>query len=272
MARAGQLVASVLAELPRLLEPGLTTAMIDDHVRGHLQQAGGQALFHGYRGFPAHCCVSVNEEIVHGIPGARRLASGDIVTVDVGVRMDGYCADAARTYYVGSPSPAARHLVESCREALAAGIAEVRPGAVLSAVSRAIQSSVEGAGCRVVTEYVGHGIGRDMHEDPPVPNHLDSSSRAPEVVLEEGFVLAIEPMVTLGAPRVHTLSDGWTVVTSDGGLAAHWEHTVAVTADGARILTLLPGEYWPAGSTRIQPLPALCDRSAWESGGGCLTT
>lgn len=236
--QGGRILAEVLQKLVERIRPGLSTAEIDRFVREEFDRRGVRPSFLGYRGFPAAVCVSVNEEIVHGIPGRRILEEGDIVSIDLGVIYKGYQADAAVTVGVGKISPEAERLIRTTEEALMAGIRAARAGARLGDISWAIQSYAEGRGYSVVREYVGHGIGREMHEEPPVPNYGRPGTG---VVLRKGMVLAIEPMLVIGDWRTRVLDDGWTVVTADGTLAAHAEHTVAITNGEAEILTSLDG-------------------------------
>lgn len=233
---SGKHVAGALEVAGRMIRPGVTTGNIDDEIESYILGHGATAEFKGYQGFPSASCISVNEEVVHGIPGPRRLREGDIVGIDVGVRKDGYVADGATTFAVGEISGDALRLLDSTRASLEAGLAMVRAGAHLSDVSHAIQSHVEAAGYSVVRELAGHGVGRDLHEAPEVPN-FGPPGYGP--ILKAGMVLAIEPMVNAGGPEVVTLEDGWTVVTADGQLSAHFEHSVVVTADGIEILTAL---------------------------------
>ena len=235
MRQAGKVVAGCLAELRSRVAPGVRTIDLDRAAERFIHRSGGRPAFKGYRGYPASICVSVNSQVVHGIPGRLRLADGDIVSIDVGVVMNGYHADAATTVLAGTPSPAVRRLVAVAEEALVRAIGWVRPGCRVSDISHAIQTCVEGAGFGVVKEYGGHGIGKDMHEEPQIPNF---GPPACGPLLCPGMVLALEPMVNAGGPEVRLLEDGWTVVTLDGSLSAHFEHTVAVTADGPEILTL----------------------------------
>jgi len=236
--RACRLVARILRELEAVIRPGITTKDIDEFIRKRVLGERGELLFQGYRGFPAGSCISVNEEVVHGIPSRRhRIREGDVASVDVGVRLDGWCGDAAVTYPVGGISERAARLLRVCREALDRGIGEVRPGRRLSSVSRAIQAHVERHGYSVVKKFVGHGIGEDLHEPPQVPNFVEGGTLRSDVLLRPGLVLAIEPMVNEGTEDVEVLADGWTVVTRDRGLSAHFEHTVVVTEEGAEILT-----------------------------------
>lgn len=234
MRRAGQVVAGLLDHLAELVRAGTRTKALDDAARSYLRQAGATPAFLGYRGYPAAICVSVNEEVVHGIPGERQIEHGDVVSIDAGAVVSGFYADAAITVMVGAVSPEVRRLVETTRRALAAGIDQARIGNRLSDISHAVQQVIEPEGFGIVKEFVGHGIGRAMHEDPPIPNfgepHLG-------LRLQRGMVLAIEPMVTLGDEAVEILADGWTAVTKDRSVAAHVEHTVAVTEEGGQILT-----------------------------------
>ena len=234
MRRAGRIVAGLLEHLARLVRPGVTTRTLDEEARAYLKSAKARSPFLGYRGFPASICVSINEEVVHGIPGARKICEGDLVSLDAGAEVEGLFADAATTVMVGAVPARARRLTDTTRQALAHGIAEARPGRRLSDISHAVQQTVEREGFGVVREFVGHGIGRALHEDPPVPN-FGPPDMGPR--LKAGMVLAIEPMVTLGGYEVRVLDDGWTAVTKDRSLAAHFEHTVAITEQGPDILT-----------------------------------
>lgn len=234
MAAASRAVAGALETVARALQPGITTLELDRVAHAYILRQGGVPAFKGYRGFPASICASVNEEVVHGIPGLRRLQEGDIISVDVGAVIDGYYGDAAVTLPVGNITREHKNLIGATREALARGIAQVQVNNRLSDISHAVQTHAEGQGFAVVTEYVGHGIGREMHEEPQIPN-FGPPGRGPR--LQAGMVLAIEPMVNAGTARVHTREDGWTVVTEDGKASAHFEHTVAVTDQGPRVLT-----------------------------------
>lgn len=242
MRKAGQVVARVLAKLGEMIRPGITTGALDRAAEDLLREWGAVPAFKGYRPehartpFPASICTSVDNQVVHGIPGPRVLQEGQIVSIDVGAIVDGFCGDAARTFPVGEISPEAARLLVVTEEALEKGIERARVGNRLSDISHAIQQWVEAHGFSVVRELVGHGIGRQMHEPPPVPN-AGPPGRGPR--LKPGMVLAIEPMVNAGAYGVKTEADGWTVVTEDGSLSAHFEHTVAITADGPQILTSL---------------------------------
>ncbi len=236
---AARLVARTLDLIGREIRPGLTTAELDRLAESFIRDHGGRPAFKGYRGFPAAICPSVNEEVVHAIPGARRLNEGDVIGVDVGVEMGGYYGDSARTFAVGEVSEEARRLILVTREALMAGIAQARAGNRIGDVSHAIQTVAEKHGYSVVETLVGHGIGREMHEEPRVPN-FGPPNRGPKIMI--GQVLAIEPMVNTGKADVVTRPDGWTVVTEDGGLSAHFEHTVAVGPNGPEILSVADEE------------------------------
>lgn len=236
IARAGAIVAEVLGLVAENVEPGVSTAALDrvaeEVIRSH---KGAEPAFKGLYGFPATLCTSINEEVVHGIPSEKRtLRSGDILSVDVGVKLDGYYADAAVTVPVGAVSPQAERLLVVTREALEVGIREARAGGRIGDIAASVQAVVEEAGFSVIRELVGHGVGQAAHEEPQVPNY-GAAGRG--LRLEAGLVIALEPMVNAGGPEIRTLEDGWTVVTADGSLSAHFEHTVAVTADGPRILT-----------------------------------
>jgi methionyl aminopeptidase len=234
MARAGAVVAETLALLEEQVQPGITTAELDAIAEEHIRSRGGEPTFKGYKGYPAATCLSPNAMVVHGIPGKAKLKDGDVLSVDVGVTLDGFVADSAWTFPVGRISAEARRLLDTCRAALEAGIAEARVGNKVGDISRAVQSVTEQAGFSVIRSLVGHGVGRSMHEDPQVPNFV-SSYAGPE--LREGMTIAIEPMITAGGPDVYIHEDEWSISTSDDSLAAHFEHTVAVTAAGPRILT-----------------------------------
>lgn len=236
---SAQLVARTLRELGRTVRPGVTTAELDRLAEAFIRDHGGRPAFKGYRGFPASICPSVNEEVVHGIPGPRELREGDIVGIDVGVEKDGFYGDAARTFAVGDVSDEARRLMDVTHGALMEGIARVRPGNRVGDISNAVQAHAERHGFSIVRALVGHGIGREMHEEPAVPN-FGPAGRGPRLMA--GLVLAIEPMVNAGESEVVTRPDGWTVATKDGRLSAHFEHTVAVGMDGPEILSELPDE------------------------------
>jgi len=231
---AARIVARTLKRLGSVVRPGITTADLDELAVRWIEEQGGSPAFKGYRGYPANICTSVNDEVVHGIPGPRVLKEGDIVGIDVGVEKDGYYGDAAWTFAVGRISPEATRLLEVAREALTQGIAQACAGRRVGDISHAIQSHVEGHGFSVVRSLVGHGIGRQMHEEPQVPNY-GLPGRGPKLMV--GQVLAIEPMVNVGTADVVTHDDGWTVATRDGALSAHFEHTVAVGAEGPQVLS-----------------------------------
>lgn len=235
---SGRIVAGALDLAGSIVRPGVTTAEIEREIAAYVRDHGATPEFEGYRGYPAAICASVNEEVVHGIPGKRTLREGDIVGIDVGVRKGGYVADGARTFPIGGVTEAARRLLSVTEDALRAGLSMVRRGARLTDVSHGVQVVVERAGFSVVRDLAGHGVGTALHEEPEIPNFGDPG-RGP--VLETGMVLAIEPMVNEGGPAVRTLSDGWTVVTADRTLSAHFEHTVAVGSDGPDILTVAVG-------------------------------
>jgi methionyl aminopeptidase len=234
MARAGAVVAGTLALVEERLEPGLTMSDLDRIAEEYIRANGGVPTSKGYKGFPAATCISPNAMIVHGIPGDYAAREGDIVSVDVGVTKDGMIADSAATFAVGEIDPEAQRLLDVCQAALDAGIEAAQLGASVGDISAAVQSVTEEAGFSVVRSLVGHGVGRAYHEDPQVPNFV-GSYRGPE--LREGMTLAIEPMITAGAPDVYVHDDDWSISTVDGSLAAHFEHTVAITREGPRILT-----------------------------------
>ncbi len=238
MRQAGRILAEVLRLLEDMAGPGVTTERLDRAAARYMEEQGAVPAFRGYRGFPANICTSINEEVVHGIPGPREMREGDLLKLDVGVIWEGYFSDAAVTVPIGRVSERARALVRATREALDAGIAVVRAGVRVSAISAAVQRVAEGRGFSVVTEYTGHGIGRALHEAPKVPNFVSSGLVQKDPVLKKGATIAIEPMVNVGTHRTQVLDNGWTVVTRDGKLSAHFEHTVAVDEDGAVILTL----------------------------------
>jgi methionyl aminopeptidase len=235
MREAGRLVGEVLTELAALVAPGVTTADLDAAAEKRILAAGAVPAFKGYHGYPATICASLNEEVIHGIPSGRRvLKAGDILSIDVGASLDGYFGDSAVTLPVGRVTEEAATLLRATEESLYKAIERVRPGARISDIGHAVQQHVEAFGFTVVREFVGHGIGQKMHEEPQVPNYGDPG-RGPR--LAEGMVLAIEPMVNAGKASVKVLADGWTAVTRDGSLSAHFEHTVAVTAGEPWILT-----------------------------------
>ena len=235
MRRAGRIVREVLELVRSKVKPGVTTYDLEKAAVERLNELGIKPAFKGYHGFPCALCTSINSEVVHGIPSPKRvLKNGDIVSVDFGVVADGYYGDAAITVPVGAIDPKSARLLQATEESLAAAIRAVRPGATLGDIGAAVQAVVEGEGFSVVRDFVGHGIGVQMHEDPQIPNFGEAGRG---MKLKEGMVLAIEPMVNAGRPDVMVLGDGWTAVATDGSMSAHFEHTVAVTATGARILT-----------------------------------
>ncbi len=234
MARAGEVVAGTLALVEERLEPGITMAELDHLAEAYIRAHGGVPTSKGYKGFPAATCISPNAMIVHGIPGDYAAKEGDIVSVDVGVTKDGLIADSAATFPVGEISADAQRLLDVCQSALEAGIDAARMGANVNDISAAIQSVTEDGGFSIVRSLVGHGVGRSYHEDPQVPNFVMSYA-GPE--LREGMTLAIEPMITAGGADVYVHDDEWSISTVDGSLAAHFEHTVAIAADGPRVLT-----------------------------------
>jgi methionyl aminopeptidase len=237
MRPACAVAGSVLEEVAAFIKPGVTTKEIDDFAALRMKSYGARSAFLGYRKYPCHICISVNEQVVHGLAGPRELRFGDIVSLDVGVVYNGFVGDTARTVAVGGCGVLAQRLMDVTEGALQEGIAQAAPGRRVVDISRAVQEYVEGNGFSVVREFVGHGVGRSMHEEPQVPNFADGKS-SPK--LRPGMTLAIEPMVNAGLPAVKILNDGWTVVTQDGSLSAHFEHTVLITEDEPEILT------WPA--------------------------
>lgn len=241
MRQAGRIVAEVLQLMGEQIRPGVTTAQLNEAAETLIRKRGAKPSFKGYHGFPAAICASVNTEIVHGIPSKKRvLHEGDLISVDVGAIYQGYHGDAAMTYCVGQPTPDQQRLMDVTQAALAAGIAQARADHRLWDIIRAIETTVQAAGYSVLQQYQGHGIGREMHEDPGIPNSLsDPRGRPPNILLRPGMTLAIEPMVVVGSGEPHVLKDKWTVVSADGSLSAHYEHTVAVANGTAEILTRL---------------------------------
>ena len=235
MRNAGKVTAAVLAKMKEAAQPGVSTLDLDAIAEKTIRSFGAIPLFLGYGGFPGSICASVNEEIVHGIPKKDKiLKSGDIISIDTGAKLDGFCSDAAITLGIGKVSDEAQRLMDITKKSLYKAIGQVKPGNRLGDIGCAVETFAELHGMGVVRDYCGHGIGRNMHEEPSIPNF---GQRGTGPVLQEGMVLAIEPMLTAGTWRVKQLSDGWTVVTRDGSLAAHFEHTIAVTAHGSEILT-----------------------------------
>jgi methionyl aminopeptidase len=234
MARAGEVVAETLALIGERAKPGVSTQELDELADEYIRSRGGVPTFKGYRGYPASICTSPNDMVVHGIPGLYTLREGDVLSVDVGVTLDGFVADSAYTFPIGEISPEAERLLEGCQAALAAGIQQCRVGNRLSDISHAIQRVTEEHGFSVVRSLVGHGVGRSMHEEPQIPN-FGEPGRGP--LLSEGMTFAIEPMINAGLPDVALHDDEWSISTADSSLSAHFEHTVAITEDGPRILT-----------------------------------
>ena len=231
---ASEILRKVFARVKPEVKPGVTTDELDQMAETVIRECGGQPAFKGYRSFPKTACISVNEEVVHGIPGPRKLKDGDLLSFDIGSKIEGYYADAARTWGVGNMTPSKRKLIDTARESLEAGLAAYKPGCRIGDLSERIQELIESRGFQVVRDYVGHGIGRNLHEDPQVPNY-GRAGHGPKI--EPGLVLAIEPMVTEGHYAVETLDDGWTVVTKDRKLSSHYEDTIAFTENGFVNLT-----------------------------------
>jgi methionyl aminopeptidase len=241
MRQAGRIVAEVLDKIEAELRPGVSTADLDAMAEAHIRDSGAVPSFKGYPGinpkrpFPASVCISIDNEIVHGIPGTRTIREGQIVSVDAGAIVDGWHGDGARTFFVGEPAPRVRELIDLTRDAMLAGIAKAVPGNHIDDISAAVEDVAKGAGFGIIRQFVGHGIGTAMHEEPQVPNYRTGR---PGRKLEPGICLAIEPMFTLGEHDTRILGDDWTVVTADGSMAAHFEHSIAVTEDGPQILTV----------------------------------
>ena len=242
MRRAGRIVAEVLALIEEALKPGVSTADLDRKAEAHIRRAGAIPSFKGYPGinprtpFPASVCISIDDEIVHGIPGERTIRTGQIVSVDAGAILDGWHGDSARTFFIGEPPAAIGDLIATTRDAMLAGIAAAVPGGHIEDISGAVEDVASPRGFGIVRQFVGHGIGRSMHEDPQVPNYrVGRKGRR----LEPGLCLAIEPMLTMGSPDARMLDDDWTIVTRDGKLAAHFEHSIAITEQGPQILTTI---------------------------------
>ena len=234
MRRAGRVVGEILEILQAAVRPGVTTQELDEIAEREIRTRNATPSFKGYRGFPATICTSINSEIVHGIPGNRVLKEGDLIKLDAGAIVEGFHGDSAVTVPVGEVSEEALKLIETTERSLQAGIAEAKSGNRIHDIGAAVQTTAEGAGFSVVREYVGHGIGRALHEDPPVPNYGKAGTG---LKLEPGLVIAIEPMVNVGSYETRLLPDGWTVVTADGALSAHFEHTIAITDNGPEVLT-----------------------------------
>ncbi|MGH3136286.1 MAG: type I methionyl aminopeptidase [Gaiellaceae bacterium] len=234
IAAAGGIVAETIAHVGTLLAPGVTTEELDTAAGAFIRAHGGVPTSEGYKGYPKAICISANDVVVHGIPDAYVVGEGDLVTIDVGVTLDGYIADSAYTFGVGEIEPESQSLLDAAQDALAAGIAEAVEGNRVGDVSHAVQMVVERAGFSVVRSLVGHGVGRHYHEDPHIPN-FGQPGRGPR--LSDGMTIAIEPMITAGDSEVIVMDDGWTIRTADGSMSAHFEHTVAITPDGPRVLT-----------------------------------
>jgi methionyl aminopeptidase len=230
-----RIVAKTLKLVEEMIEPGMETRVIDGKVRAYIESEGGTPSFLGYRGYPASTCISINEVIVHGIPGKRKIKDGDLVSVDVGVYKNGFHGDAARTFLVGDVNDEKKKITKVVKEALELGINAAKPLGRLSDISAAVQSHAEKNGFSVVRDLVGHGIGRNMHEEPQVPNY-GAPGNGP--VLQPGMVLAVEPMINAGTFETETLEDGWTIVTADRRVSAHWENTIAITESGVVVLTV----------------------------------
>jgi methionyl aminopeptidase len=246
--KSGQIVAEILADLRHLIEPGVRTIDLDAYAEKKTRERGAVPAFKGYRGYPASLCTSVNEEIIHGIPSSRKLREGDIVSLDFGVIFEGYYGDAAVTYPVGEVSLEAIRIMETVEKAFYKGFEKIREGGRISDISHAVQSYVESRGFSVIRSFVGHGIGLSLHEDPQVPN-FGPPGRGPKMRI--GLVLAIEPMIAAGDWNVEIKQDNWTAVTADKRLSAHFEHTIALTTDGAEILSQAPGK----SSARLKESP-----------------
>ena len=239
MREAGRIAAVALAKMGEMIRPGVSTAALDRKAEEMIISRSATCEFNGYHGYPANICASVNEEVVHGIPSEDRiLGEGDIIGIDVGSRYRNYIGDTARTFAVGEVSEEARKLLKTTEECLGRAIEAIGPGTKLWQVCEAVQKHGETNSYGIVRDYAGHGIGSRMHEDPQVPNYVDLSARYAELVLRPGMVICVEPMLNLGTHEVEVLTDGWTVVTKDRKLSAHFEHTIAVTEDGAEVLTL----------------------------------
>ncbi len=243
MRAAGRIVHEVLQRCGQMCQPGVTTREIDEEAYRLFTARGARGLFKHYptyrpgEGFPSNLCISVNDEVVHGIAGDRKIENGDIVGVDCGVELDGWCGDSAKTFMVGDTQPDVKALCQTTEHVLDIAIANIKPGKKWSEIARLMQNYAEQAGLSVVRDFVGHGIGRKMHEPPQVPNFTSRALLSNDIDLQEGMTLAVEPMCNLGGVEVRTLDDGWTVTTVDGSPSAHFEHTIAVTATGAEVLT-----------------------------------
>lgn len=233
---ANRIIAELFEHIRTMIQPGITTMELDQEAELFIRARNARPAFKGYQGFPGTLCTSINEEVVHGIPGSRKLKNGDIISLDVGAIRDGFCSDACRTFAVGKISKQAEKLMDVTRKSRDAGIAQAVPGGHIGDIGAAVQKIVESSGFSVVRDFVGHGIGRDIHEDPQIPN-FGTRGAGPEI--REGMVFAIEPMVNQGTWKVKVLKDGWTTVTADGKLSAHFENSIAVTTEGPVVLTAL---------------------------------
>jgi len=240
---AGGVVGQVLKQLNEVADVGVTTAQLAQLADDIIGEKQAVALFKGVKNpaarfdFPSSICASINEQVVHGIPGSRKLSDGDIISIDCGAKLNGYCGDAAITVMIGQPSAEVQNLVRITKEVLDIAVAQSRPGKLWSEIARQMQHHAEQAGYGVVRDYVGHGIGRQMHEDPKLPNFVNSDLLKNDIVLRKGMILAVEPMITLGSYKVKVMPDGWTVVTADSKPAAHFEHTLAITENGTEVFT-----------------------------------
>ena len=252
MARAGELVGETIALVGEQIRPGITTGELDRIAEELIRERGGVPTSKGYRGFPAATCISPNSMVVHGIPGTHRVDEGDLISVDIGITLNGLIADSAHTFGVGEITDEARRLLEVCEEARDAGIERARPGNHVGDISHAVQTVVEGAGFSVVRALVGHGVGRSYHEDPQIPN-FGEPGRGP--LLQVGMTIAIEPMITAGGAEVYVHDDDWSISTEDGSLAAHFEHTVAILDEGPRVLTQRPIAAAARSTERSEALP-----------------
>ncbi len=254
MRRSGKITSAVLTSLMKAVRPGMTTGELDRLAEQGIRERGGIPTFKGYNGFPGSVCASIDDEVVHGIPGSRVLRDGDLLSIDIGTTLDGYVSDSAATVAVGSISESAQRLLDVTQECLMLGIAQMEPGKHVGDIGAAVQEHAERHGYGVVRELVGHGVGRAMHEEPQVPNYGRAGTG---MELRPGLVLAVEPMITQGNPKIKILKDDWTVVTADGKLAAHFEHTIAVTENGPRILTLREHGEHPAAERYRPPREAI---------------
>ena len=241
MRQAGKIAAGARSIARQMIEPGVTTRAINKEVFHFLKKSGAEPTFLGYSGYPASACISVNDQVIHGIPGARKLQAGDIVSVDVGATYQGFVGDCAGTFPCGTCGEEALRLIAVTRQSFFEGIRQARSGKRVSDISAAVQQYAEGAGCSVVRDYVGHGVGARMHEDPEVPNYVQRGRGSPRLV--QGMTIAVEPMVNLGTWEVKVLSDGWTVVTADGSLSAHYENSILITDGEPEILTVAD-DHW----------------------------